>query len=223
MKLKYLQISTFLICVVFLLNAYTLPEDSIDEFETIAKEYRNYTLFENQTEQIYDSVAYQKFIKWTISLCTTTIQKSPNDHIGFSIKADSFLLSKAKIADSKHGNKIYKLYVKDYDAYISKLIEQPIGQVLVKETRNVHQVDSSEKGKLKLKNQNDLKWYSPTTVSQLFVMKKEKKTDNNDEGWVYCIIDIETRKTQILEKGNISNCIGCHKNTKYDRIFGQSK
>ncbi len=140
---------------------------------------------------------------------------------GIYYKHESLFISKPTTTESPHGNKLYKLFVNDWRRYEKGYLkEQPIGQVLVKETWNVEEVNKNQTSAVQ--SRNDGKWYAPTTVSQLFIMYKEEPSPNNDKGWVYGIVDVEKgpSSANVLENGNLSNCISCHKDTKYDRIFG---
>jgi hypothetical protein len=146
--------------------------------------------------------------------------------MGSHHKHDSLFISKADSIKSLHGDKLYKLYVKDAESYNNGHgKQQPIGQVLVKETYNVEEVskDKIAKNEFIIQSKKNAKWYKPTTISELFIMYKEKESLANDKGWVYGIIDMEGKKKNpvVLSNGKISSCISCHKETKYDRIFGQ--
>jgi hypothetical protein len=120
---------------------------------------------------------------------------------------------------------LYKLYIKDYGPYVWGVEkDQPIGQVIVKETWNVKEVvyDSLNKDIPQIRSRNDNKWYTPTTVSEVFIMYKEKQDSSNDKGWNYGNVSIEDkiRKPMLFNDRKLSTCIRCHVNTKYDRVFG---
>ncbi|MGB4773968.1 MAG: cytochrome P460 family protein [Daejeonella sp.] len=175
----------------------------------IAKEYKKYTV------QVDRSSSF----KWTVAACMAPL----------ITKADSMHFSKANPKKSPHGNKLYKFFVKDLHSYTDPSVKtQPVGQVLVKETWNVKEISGGESASTEKlvakKSKNDGKWYSPTTVSELFIMYKEKKNKNNDEGWVYGVVSLEKPdvSSAVLAKGKISTCIGCHAGTKYDRMFGKN-
>ena len=52
-----------------------------------------------------------------------------------------------------------------------------------------------------------------------FVMTKlAKDTPLTDEGWVYGIVDSDTRK--VIASGKVASCIYCHKDANNDRMFG---
>ena len=189
------------------------PENKLNK---ISKDYKKYELFK------YKNTDSLSILKWTISLCTAYKPGNTTEYV----HKDSFLISTTPEIKNEHGNKLYKLYVKNIKSYSDTSEKvQPIGQVLVKETWNVQEINKNEllrSNKPLKKNKNDGKWYTPTTISELFIMYKEDLSPNNDNGWVYGIIkmDNSAKKPKILEDGKISRCIGCHKGTKYDRIFG---
>lgn len=217
----------FMIGILFTITSIssTQVETQEEQLVKIAKEYKSYSRFNRYKTIITDSAVWN----WTIALCiqldkTDTLRSSGQKHV-----IDSLHISKASSDASPHGNKLYKLFVKDIVSYNDTTIKfQPIGQVLVKETWNVRMVSEdsvSELNSAVKQSLNDKNWYTPTTVSELFIMYKEPKSNNNDEGWVYGIISLEDKDepVKILSSGKISSCIGCHKETKYDRIFGASK
>lgn len=216
--MKHLKLQSFLLLFISPL-AFGFVLIGINDHETklieIADEYKTYNRDVNVRTVVTDSSKY----KWTIALCAYLGE----DIMGYRHEFDSTFFSKADTAISPHGNKLYKLFVKDQSSYdyISNI--QPIGQTLVKETWNIEEVnkDSTVLYSDAILSMNDGKWYRPSTVSQLFIMYKEEPHESNDNGWVYGIVDIENKsKPKVLSQGNISSCISCHKGTKYDRLFG---
>jgi hypothetical protein len=65
-------------------------------------------------------------------------------------------------------------------------------------------------------------YYTPTTRHSLYIMYKTKPTKENDEGWIYGIVNIEkgVEKAVVIESMKINRCIKCHQQNKVDRIFG---
>lgn len=180
------------------------------EYQTYSRGYNADTLASNARE-----------FEWTIQLCA---EYAYSDNSWNPHPIDSAYFSQAAPHLSLHGNKLYKLYVRDKASYLTPG-NQPYGQTLVKETWNVREVpaDSLQWYSNRVQSRNDGKWYRPTTVYELFVMYKEEPAESNDEGWVYGIVDLEnTQAPAVLSQGRISNCIACHKNTKYDRMFGKN-
>jgi hypothetical protein len=193
--------------------ATTNTETQEERLLHIANVYRSYSKYVSYTIQQNDSVDTH----WAMVLCAPQAT-SP-------LLEDSIHISQASPKSSKHGNKLYKLFLKDLKAYTDpKVRSQPLGQVIVKETWNVRSVskDSLSKfGNSIQENLNDGKWYTPTTRSGLFIMYKEETSELNDQGWVYGILNLDNSPAPtVLEKGKISSCIKCHSGTKYDRIFG---
>jgi Cytochrome P460 len=207
-----------LVSLIVLLNlSFGKKKTKRDKLKKIAKEYMYYEQKKKLQIIVTDSAKY----KWTIALC-----KAPkNFDMGWHYKRDSLFISNADSVKSPHGNKLYQLFIRNRDAYsLADRDTQPIGQVIVKEVWNVQAIqhDTSKHSLSQIQSSNDGKWYTPTTVSQLFIMYKEKQDSTNDKGWVYGIVDIEDNKPKpvVLFEGKISTCMSCHANTKYDRMFG---
>jgi hypothetical protein len=186
------------------------------KIELIAKFYTSFDKSKKSKLIVTDSAKY----KWTIALCRYQGEKI----MGYYYQKDSLFLSHADTSKSEHGNKLYTLYLNDKESYYDyKLKTQPIGQIIVKETWNIIEADSNTLNVIKVLNEKDGKFYTTKSVSQLFIMYKEKESIENDNGWVYGIVDIEkgSDDAKILSNGKLSNCISCHKETKYDRMFGR--
>ncbi|MBK7885436.1 MAG: cytochrome P460 family protein [Chitinophagaceae bacterium] len=202
---KFIILGLGILVFVLSISFKTNSDQKIKLLE-IAKEYKTYA--------VYTSSPW----KWTIALCSSA-------HLG-DIDSVHFI-SSADAATSPHGNKMYKFFVKDMFSYNDTAIKkQPFGQVLVKETWNVKEVSQESVLKNNLvakRSENDGKWYMPTTISELFIMYKEKENNDNDKGWVYGIVSLEDNSVKILTNGKISSCISCHKGTKYDRVFGMEE
>lgn len=219
-----------LLSVCFACLSFKKGADSTKQLERIAKEYKRYrrtskqdtTSANNSQTKNTDSSDYN----WAVAQCVS-LQLSPHNQriITTVIEASQTFISDVPKSRSPHGNKLYKLFVKNYDAYIQNApAGQPLGQVLVKETWNVREVeyDSANKELVQVQSRNDGKWYTPTTVLELFVMYKEGENVTNDRGWNYGTYSLEAQNPnpQLLNNVKLSSCIGCHKETKYDRIFG---
>lgn len=210
----YLLVSLLVCCIFFSFKISTDPTDRLNE---IANEYKQYQQFKDRKIIVTDSSKY----KWTIALCS----RPKNMEMGWHFKIDSSFMSKADKSLSPHGDKLYRLFIKYYGAYIRNApVGQPIGQVIVKETWNVKEIvyDSLNKSIQQIQSNNDGKWYTPTTASELFIMYKERESVSNDKGWNYGTYSIENKdeKPLLLNNLKISSCINCHKENKYDRIFG---
>ncbi len=206
--ITYLAVLVMACCTLLSFRSSRGP---VRKLNKIAKEYKKYWVYRERTA-IKDTA---KYMKWAVALCSRPC---------YCIEHSSFV-SNADVSLSPHGNKLYRLYIKDRESYLKNAPGgQPIGQILVKETWNVRGVvyDSTNDGRLQTQNKNDGKWYVPTTVSELFIMYKEEEREGNDKGWSYGTVSIEdkSKETLLLNDIKISSCISCHKDTKYDRIFG---
>ena len=202
----------------FICFGFIAVDDSSSEVKLnrIAKEYESYHQY-NQVQVVRpDGSKY----RWAPGMCF----RPSNRDTGWHYRRDSLFTSSADPVNSPHGNKLYRLFIKNDDDYMQPNKPQPVGQAIVKETWNVSEIvyDSTNKTIVQVQSSNDGKWYTPTSVSDLFVMYKEEKSKDNDKGWIYGIVDIENDKAKplVLYQGKISTCISCHKETKYDRIFG---
>ena len=143
------------------------------------------------------------------------------------------LFSNANATLSPHGQKLYKLYVKDIASYkknnyaAKSLFFQPAGQSLVQETWDVRIIpnDSARFFKKAYQHPVDKQWYLPVKATQLFVMYKEAVSDTtNDGGWYYGVMDIAENRSSatVARQGLLSNCMGCHSSNK-DKVFGPEK
>jgi hypothetical protein len=203
--MKKLFTSFLLILSVFLLSMTLRSVDVNNELLRISKEYTSYALYNTQNY-------------WTITLC--------EPYIDMGSKGDTLHMSLADPKKSPHGDKLYKLYVKDEKAYTNNLDKQPLGQVIIKEVWNVRTVLSADSISNDLiptmRSMNDGRFYTPSTRKTLFIMYKTQPSEENDEGWIYGIVDIEKgiEQAQVLESMKINRCIKCHQQNKIDRIFG---
>ena len=103
-----------------------------------------------------------------------------------------------------HGRKLYHLYARHFDAYRqSDSLDQPVGQVLVKEAwvpaagSTSHRPVAGDKG-------------------PLFVMMKTGEPDS-DGGWIYATLTPDGRT--VTSSGKLASCMECHE-SKRDRLFG---
>ena len=191
-------LSVFLISFAY--KHYTVN----DELLKITREYRNYTL--------YNSKDY-----WTIAYC--------EPYYGPGDRGDTLHMSTADVKKSPHGDKLYKLYVKDLAAYRNEFEKQPEGQVLIKEVWNVRRVSGDSvlhEQVVGKRSFNDGLFYASTIRKELYIMYKTTPSEENDEGWWYGIVNIEqgTEKATVIESMKINRCVKCHAENKHDRIFG---
>ena len=129
-----------------------------------------------------------------------------------------------------HGEKLYFLFTNKIAHYLSQDgTPSPVGQVLVKEAW------TSKPSNLNARNSRNhssgIRINPRTKVgdqvleigrrSNLFVMlKMEADTPATDQGWVYGVVDPESKV--VSESGKIPSCIQCHQDAKHDRLFGTS-
>ena len=97
-----------------------------------------------------------------------------------------------------HGRKQYYLYAKNHEAYrMIRELDQPVGQVLVKES------------------------WIPNRIpvrGPLFVMMKTGESDS-DAGWIYATISPDG--STVTASGRIASCMECHQSARTrDRLFG---
>ncbi len=204
-----------LTAILIVCLGFAVFPDHEDKLLNIAKEYKSYNQKVSGELIITDTAKYE----WTVAMCVTMSEEES----GYHIKMDSSFFSRPMAAKSPHGNKLYQLFIKNKSAYDEIQTDQPIGQTLVKETWDVQQVniDSLTHYLDAVQSENDSNWYRPVSVAELFIMFKEEPSKENDQGWVYGIVDLKNEsEPKILSQGNISSCISCHKDTKYDRLFG---
>jgi hypothetical protein len=194
-----------IIIPVMLIGMIPVGNTVDDELLKVGREYRSYPL--------YNTHDY-----WTLTLCAP--------YYGPGMVEDTLHISQAPMK-SPHGNNLYKLYVKDKEAYHKKLDEQPVGQVVIKEVWSVREVafdnDSIKENTLAvMRSFNDGKYYTPSSRKQLFIMYKTKPAKGNADGWWYGIVDMEkgTDHMRVIESMKINRCMKCHEEAKKDRMLG---
>lgn len=211
-----------ILLLVYALLILSIAASSTEESQRsrllkIAVEYRNYTRTDKLTSD------HQRMTQWATSLCIAYDPKHPQSPPSWVYDVDSIHFSKASPMLAHHANKLYSLFVRDIASYTSDIRKpQPLGQALVKETWDIKEVDSAYAfGEIApRKNEANGKWYIPSAKSHLFIMYKEPETVENDNGWVYGIVDATSQNVTVLNQGKLSTCVYCHKDTKYDRVFG---
>ncbi len=135
--------------------------------------------------------------------------------------------------EATHGEKLYFLYLKDRDAYLARgKRDQPIGQVLVKESWTARAAADGEGHPRGMRRPGepaltvvewgaevDGKMLVPDERRELFVMlKQDPKTDGTDGGWVYATTTPDGKT--VTAAGRIASCIECHENAERDRMLG---
>lgn len=145
--------------------------------------------------------------------------------------------------DDTHGKKLYHLYCNvgmDYNFQPQYWIDTKAGQkpsafnagiVVVKETWTPVEVDlasAREKGRVENFDVVYPPEYHVTATKawkmgeqrDLFIMLRtdDKKMEGTDEGWVYAVVSKDGE--EIRSAGRIDSCMGCHKEAKFERLFG---
>lgn len=158
--------------------------------------------------------------RWAPTLC----RRPPPTSIVHSKSAD----------EATHGRKLYFLYAKDREAYVSPNLKQPhaVGTTIVKEAYVPEVVPAKDVKALKAKpvpwNEAKMwadrggKTYRASKVSGLFIMTKlDPKTDKTDGGWIYGTLTADGK--QVTSAGKVGSCMGCHTRGTHDRLFGIQK
>lgn len=216
---RLLYPSIFLLPVAFI--AFTPADKNADrslQLAEVAGNYFTYTLYKTPKAQ---------------DVYTTRPSTGGTGLSQAGAAMDSMRFSNANATLSPHGQKLYKLYVKDIASYkknnyaAKSLFFQPAGQSLVQETWDVRIIPNDSARFFKNAHQHpaDKKWYLPVKAAQLFVMYKEAVSDTtNDGGWYYSVMDIAENGSSatIARQGLPSNCMGCHSSNR-DKIFGPGK
>ena len=130
--------------------------------------------------------------------------------------------------DASHGQKLYYLFAKDITHYLAPDDKDaPVGQVLVKESwtskesnpdaRNLRNHASGNR--INPRVEVDGKVLKIGKRKDLFVMMKlDPKTADTDQGWVYGVVDPDTKEASA--SGKVASCMECHESAKHDRLFG---
>jgi hypothetical protein len=213
MRRKHLLLPLSALAVFLLIAAINRPANDEAQKKNLLRIAHEYKYFPSY-EEPFDS------LHWTVGLC------APYVNLADTVNSRRMRFSHADWKKSPHGHEVYELYVWDIESYTERRRRfQPDGQVIVKETWSLREMppDSVAITKLPLIRQYPFEvWMTPTTLSKLFVMYKDSEDNTSDKGWVYGIVDVKDgiASATVMSNGRLSNCIACHKGTKYDRIFG---
>jgi hypothetical protein len=157
----------------------------------------------------------------------------------------------ARLSESKdektHGKKLYSVFVSHKEAYlgVKDRQEQPVGQMLVKQSWVAEEVKGGEVKEQKViitpikLRPNDAKervppdridhflpyaekggkLYHAAKQAELFIMYKvDPKTKDTDKGWVYGTVTADGKK--VTSSGKVESCMKCHQDAPHDRVFG---
>ncbi len=144
-----------------------------------------------------------------------------------------------------HAQKLYYLYASNRAQYLrvgwekAKEINQPIGQILVKdsfkpEKSKAPDIDPAKgpyeeflKGHKKSKHttpwwqyaRQGEDYYKPGERYGLFMMLKfDPEMPGTDQGWLYATLSADG--TEVTSSGRVESCMGCHEEAEQDRVFG---
>lgn len=120
-------------------------------------------------------------------------------------------LRKSVAGKGPHERKLYYLFAADRNDYVEGKAPK-VGQTIVKEAwvpqsaiESPHDFDP--KGSYR---------------NALFIMTKlDPKTPGTDQGWVYGTVTADGKT--VTSSGRVESCMGCHVQTKNDRLFGIEK
>jgi hypothetical protein len=130
--------------------------------------------------------------------------------------------------DDSHGKKLYYLFAKDITHYLAPDDKDaPVGQVLVKESWTSKESNPDARN---LRNHASGNRINPRVDvggkvleigkrKDLFVMMKlDPKTADTDQGWVYGVVNADTKA--VSAAGKVASCMACHESAEHDRLFG---
>ena len=130
--------------------------------------------------------------------------------------------------ESSHGKKLYFLFAKEIGHYVKPDDEPaPVGQVIVKESWTSSKSNPAARNLVNHASGNRVSPRAKVGDTMLeigqrqnfFVMAKlAKDTPKTDQGWVYGVVDAETRK--VVASGKVASCMSCHVEAANDRLFG---
>jgi hypothetical protein len=169
----------------------------------IAKEYASYGIVDNK-------------FSWVQTLCRPF--EPPARH-------------SASTDVETHGNKLYLLYARDWDAYVKGIhAAQPAGQVIVKEAWESRESDKNDMERVGFTDidgrhstpetrpvraapaQKGDRWHFPTKRHALFIMLKD------EGGWKYGTVSGDGAR--VFQSGLIRSCASCHQKADPDSLFG---
>ena len=124
-----------------------------------------------------------------------------------------------------HGRKLYYVFAKDRDAYLSRNAKTPAsaGQAVVKEAWEVEEVpptttyDTMQSPVRYLREAGKL--FHAKQRNSLFIMyRADSPTPATDNGWVYGTVSPDGQT--ITSSGRVQSCMGCHLQAPHERLFG---
>ena len=170
----------------------------------IATQYKQYTLVSDTTN-------------WAPSDCRAPIPGG--------------VVASASDHKATHGGKLYNLYAAKPTEYRATAngTASPVGQVVVKESFAAILVPTDEVPRKDARGigiplphnyaTRDGQLYRQGEPGALFIMfKLDPSTPDTDNGWVYATTTPDGK--EVTSAGVVFSCVGCHKETTRDRLYG---
>src|SRR5262249_4965618 len=144
-----------------------------------------------------------------------------------------------------HGKKLYSIFASNKMTYLAakERKEQPVGQVLVKQSWTAEEVKTAKEDQKVIVTsvqsahpvrrsgpfqqsdhflpyaEKDGKTYRADKPAELFIMfKVDAGTENTDKGWVYGTVSADGKK--VTSSGKVAACMKCHQDAPHDKLFG---
>ncbi|MEZ4390592.1 MAG: cytochrome P460 family protein [Polyangiales bacterium] len=126
------------------------------------------------------------------------------------------------LSAAPHGRKLYYLYARDREAYLTHRDVE--GQVVVKEAwipREIRAADAVEAGgEPQSARGADGRVYEPGEFAGLYVMMRGAPREESDEGWTYATVN---PRGEVTAAGRVASCMGCHREAPHGRLFGLAR
>lgn len=141
--------------------------------------------------------------------------------------------------EGDHARKLYSVFAKHQDRYpLSQggdRVDQPAGQVLIKESYHPEPVEGSAANVANAVNaapgdglgegdhfdpharDGDRVYRASRMVGVYVVMKLPPGTPGTDAGWIYGTV---TPAGEVTSAGKVASCMGCHVSARHERVFG---
>jgi len=133
--------------------------------------------------------------------------------------------------EPSHGNKLYFLFAKEIGHYTHPQNQPaPAGQAIVMESWTSKPSNPAARNLISHASGNRVNPRSTIGNKTLeigkrhkfFVMTKlAKDAPKTDQGWVYGVIDADSR--EVVASGKVASCMSCHVEADNDRLFGSKQ
>jgi hypothetical protein len=151
--------------------------------------------------------------------------------------------------EATHGQKLYSLFARSRDAYLSKPAANPVGQVIVKEAWVPKEIEGKPKGEIKVETSKTSEIQVPEDLApmyarglfgstdhfQPFAQKEGKWYKASERGPLFIMMKLDPKTPgadegwvygtvtadgkQVTSAGRVASCMKCHESKK-DRLFG---